>query len=144
MTDTHDAQARITSFWDSVAADYDAHAGNVAEPDSPAYQRWLDALASMVPEPPADILDLATGTGYVALAAASVGHNVTAIDLAPAMLDALRSSAAALGVSVDAHLGDAVAPDLPPAGFDAVISRRSTGGYRWLLVHRGGMRRAMS
>ena len=35
------------------------------------FQRWVDALASVLPDPPAEVLDVAAGTGYLALAAAS-------------------------------------------------------------------------
>jgi SAM-dependent methyltransferase len=118
-----EVQAHITRFWGTVAPDYDAHAGNVAEPGSAAYRRWVDALAAALPEPPADVLDVATGTGYVALAAASLGHRVTAVDLAPAMLEALVAHAKARGLAVDARVDDAVAPALPAASFDAVTSR---------------------
>jgi SAM-dependent methyltransferase len=121
--DPDEAQAHITTFWSTVAPDYEAHTGNVAEYGSVEYQRWLDVLASVLPDPPGDVLDLATGTGYLALAAASLGHRVTAIDLAPAMLDELLASATARGLVVDARIGDAVAPDLAPASFDAVTSR---------------------
>lgn len=66
---------------------------------------------------------MASGTGYLALAAASLGHRVTAVDLAPAMLDELVANAAARGLDVEARLGDAVAPDFAPTSFDAVTSR---------------------
>ncbi len=99
-----DAQARITTFWSTVAPDY-------------------EALASVLPDPPSDVLDVAAGTGYLALAAASLGHRVTAVDLAPAMLDELVANAARRGLAVDTRLGDAVAPDFAPASFDAVTSR---------------------
>ncbi len=66
---------------------------------------------------------MATGTGYVALAAAALGHRVSAIDLAPAMLDELTATAKARGLAVDARLGDAVAPDFPAESFDAVTNR---------------------
>jgi len=111
---SRDAQLNITGFWNTVAPDYEAHAGNVAQLDSPAYQHWRDALAAMLPRPPADVLDVATGTGYVALAAASLGHRVTAIDMASAMLDALAAHADARARSVDARLGDAVTPPSRP------------------------------
>jgi SAM-dependent methyltransferase len=118
-----DAQAHITTFWNTVAAGYEAHAGNVAEYGSAQYQRWVDALAAVLPAPPGDVLDVASGTGYLALAAASLGHRVTAVDLAPAMLEELVATATARGLTVDTRLGDAVAPDFPPARFDAVTSR---------------------
>jgi SAM-dependent methyltransferase len=118
-----DVQAHITAFWNTVAAGYEAHGGNVAEYGSAEYQRWVDALAAVLPAPPSDVLDVATGTGYVALAAAFLGHRVTAVDLAPAMLGELVAKATARGLAVDARLGDAVAPGFPPASFDAVTSR---------------------
>jgi SAM-dependent methyltransferase len=121
--DLDEVQARITTFWSRVAADYEAHAGNVAEYGSAEYQRWVDALASVLPDPPGDVLDVAAGTGYLALAAASLGHRVTAVDLAPAMIDELVANAAERRLAVDARLGDAVAPDFSPASFDAVTSR---------------------
>ena len=123
MIDPCDVQAHITGFWGTIAADYEAHAGNVTEHGSVEYQRWVDALASVLPDPPGDVLDVATGTGYVALAAASLGHRVKAGDLAPAMLDELVANATAHGLTVDARLGDAVAPEFAPASFDAVTSR---------------------
>jgi SAM-dependent methyltransferase len=121
--DPDQVQARITGFWNAIAAGYEAHDGNVAEHGSAGYRRWVDALAAVLPDPPADVLDVAAGTGYLALAAASLGHRVTAVDLAPAMLDELVATAAARGLVVDARVGDAVAPELPAAGFDAVTSR---------------------
>jgi ubiquinone/menaquinone biosynthesis C-methylase UbiE len=125
----HDTQAHITAFWTTVAPDYEAHGGNVAELGSDEHRRWVDALASVLPDPPADVLDLAAGTGYLALAAASLGHRVTATDLAPAMLDELAAHAAARGLAVDVRLDDAVAPSCPPASFDAVTSRH----FLWTL-----------
>jgi SAM-dependent methyltransferase len=127
--DPDQAQAHITTFWSTVAADYDRHGGNVAEYGSADYQRWADALASVLPDPPADVLDVASGTGYVALAAASLGHHVTAIDLAPAMLDELVANAAARGLTVNASRGDAVTPDFPASSFDALTSRH----FLWTL-----------
>jgi ubiquinone/menaquinone biosynthesis C-methylase UbiE len=118
-----DAQAHITAFWSTVARDYEAHSGNVAAYGTAAYQCWEDALAAALPDPPAEILDVATGTGYVALAAAALGHHVTAIDLSPQMLEELTARAANRGLSVDARLGDAVRPDFPPASFAVVTSR---------------------
>jgi SAM-dependent methyltransferase len=123
VVDPSNVQAHITAFWDTVAAGYEAHAGNVAEYGSVEHRRWVDAIAGVLPDPPSDVLDVATGTGYVALAAASLGHRVTAIDLAPAMLNELVANATARNLAVDARLDDAVAPDFPPARFDAVTSR---------------------
>ena len=104
MGDPSDVQAHITTFWSSVAAGYEAHAGNVAEYGSAEYQKWVDALASVLPDAPGDVLDVATGTGYLALAAASLGHRVTAVDLASTMIDELVASATARGLTVNASI----------------------------------------
>ncbi|MFB9235735.1 class I SAM-dependent methyltransferase [Plantactinospora siamensis] len=129
LQDPTDAQAHITTFWSTAASSYETHDGNVAEYGSAAYQRWVDALAAVLPGPPCDVLDVACGTGYLALAAASLGHRVTAIDLAPAMLDELAANASARGLTVDARLDDAVAPGFPPARFDALTCRH----FLWTL-----------
>jgi SAM-dependent methyltransferase len=47
---------------------------------------------------PSWILDIGAGAGRVALALARAGHRVTALDLDPALLDALRQRAGHLGV----------------------------------------------
>jgi SAM-dependent methyltransferase len=124
-----DAQAHINAFWSTVAPDYEAHTGNVAAYASQAYEQWVDALNGVLPHPPADILDVATGTGYLALAAAGLGHHVTATDLSAAMIEELRTHAAKRGLAVDARLGDAVAPEFPAAHFDALTSRH----FLWTL-----------
>ena len=99
------------------------------------------------PDPPSDVLDVASGTGYLALAAASLGHRVTAVDLAPAMLDELVANATARGLAVDARLGDAVAPAFSPASFAAATSRhllwtppRASAMANWRELLRSGGR----
>lgn len=49
------------------------------------------------------------------------GLRVTAVDIAPAMVQRIRNRAEALGREVDARVGDAQALDLPDASVDAVI-----------------------
>ncbi|HEY2812701.1 MAG TPA: class I SAM-dependent methyltransferase [Acidimicrobiales bacterium] len=142
----NDAQAHVTAFWNAVASDYEAHGGNVAQYDTGAYQHWVEALAGVLPAPPADVLDVATGTGYVALAAAGLGHNVTAIDLSPPMLDELRAHALDRSLNVDARIGDAVAPEFAPGCFDAVTNRHllwtlpepDKAMANWLMLLRPG------
>ncbi|MGH9139924.1 MAG: class I SAM-dependent methyltransferase, partial [Vicinamibacterales bacterium] len=75
------------------------------------------------------VLDIGTGTGFVAMIAAGLGHRVTGIDLAEPMLSEARGAAAQRGLNVRFLLLDAVAPALTPGSFDAIISRH----FIWTL-----------
>jgi SAM-dependent methyltransferase len=68
------------------------------------------------------VLDVATGTGNVAIPAAKRGASVVGLDLTPEMLDKARARALAAGVQVDWVIGDAEELPLPDASFDAVLS----------------------
>jgi SAM-dependent methyltransferase len=122
-------QARISAFWSTVAPEYEAHPGNVPARDSAEYGAWVDAIRDVLPPAPADVLDIATGTGFVALIAAGLGHRVTGIDLSSAMLDEGRAEADRRGVEVAFEIDDAVEPQFVPASFDAIISRH----FIWTL-----------
>jgi len=123
MSDKDDVQARITGFWSTVASGYEAHGGNVPARDSAEYRLWVEAIARLLPQAPARVLDLAAGTGFVALIAAGLGHDVTGIDLAEPMLEEARATSAQRKLPVVFASGDVVAPAFPEASFDALISR---------------------
>ena len=61
-----------------------------------------------------EVLDLATGTGNVAMRAAQLGARVTGLDLTPELFERGRERAAAAGVEIDWVEGDA--EDLPVRG----------------------------
>jgi SAM-dependent methyltransferase len=69
-----------------------------------------------------DVLDVATGTGHAALAAARTGARVTGIDYVPALLDIARERAAA--ERLDVRFVEAPAEQLPFAdgSFDVAVS----------------------
>lgn len=72
--------------------------------------------------PGARILDVATGTGWTARRLAASGAQTTALDFAPALLQAARALAEAEGHEVSFREGDAEALPFPDAAFDAVVS----------------------
>jgi SAM-dependent methyltransferase len=113
-------QGRITAFWDTVAPDYETP-DNVVPVGTADYAKWVEALRSVLPASPARVLDVGTGTGFVARIAAELGHQVTAIDLSEGMLDA--SSARDCGLAITFAVGDAVDPPYPAGSFDVVVSR---------------------
>src|SRR4030095_3263873 len=120
---TRDLQDKITGFYGAIASGYEAHPGNVPRRGSEEHAAWIDAIAGLLPLPPADVLDVGTGTGYVAMIAADLGHRVTGIDLSEPMLTLARTEPARRALTIHFASGDAVTPDFQPATFDAVISR---------------------
>lgn len=70
-----------------------------------------------------EVLDVATGTGVVAVTAAVRGARVQALDLSPVLLERARQNASLARVSVDFREGDAEALPYADASFDVVLSQ---------------------
>ena len=68
------------------------------------------------------VLDVATGSGNAALAAARRGCEAVGIDYVPALLESGRARAAAERLDVEFVEGDAENLPFPDASFDAVVS----------------------
>jgi SAM-dependent methyltransferase len=68
------------------------------------------------------VLDVATGTGAVAILAAKRGADVVGQDLAPVLVETARERAAQEGVDVEFEVGDAEAMTYDDATFDVVLS----------------------
>lgn len=73
-------------------------------------------------EPGVRILDIATGTGNAALAAARLGATSTGIDLAPRLIELARRRAGAEGLTASFEVGDLHQLPFPAGSFDRVIS----------------------
>ena len=92
-------------------------------------------LAAMTTEPAANlvqyarirsgqqVLDLACGTGVVAVTAARAGAKVTGLDLTPELLAVARENAQLAGVSIEFHEGDAEVLPFGDNTFDVVVSQ---------------------
>ena len=110
----------VAATFDQVAVSYDT----VGVP-------WFRPIAEhlvleLAPRPGERALDIGSGRGAVlfplAEAVGPTGH-VTAIDLAPGMVQALRQDVADRGLDqVDVLIQDAANPDLDPVSFDLVAS----------------------
>jgi ubiquinone/menaquinone biosynthesis C-methylase UbiE len=69
------------------------------------------------------VLDVACGTGVVALTAARLGAKVTGIDLTPELVARARENSALMNLTVDWHEGDVEALPFPDVAFDFVLSQ---------------------
>ena len=70
-----------------------------------------------------NILDVGTGTGFLALIFAEMGHNVTGIDISRHMLEKSRNNADELRLDVDFMHGDAENLPFEDDAFDIVVNR---------------------
>jgi len=99
----------------ALAPHYDALMASVP------YRMWVDYLEHLVEVHQGGgkrVLDLATGTGSVALLLASRGYRVTGVDISAAMVEQARLKSARDGLQVTWLVQDATRLDLPAASFD--------------------------
>lgn len=73
-------------------------------------------------KPGMKVLDVACGTGNLALPAARAGADVTGIDIAPNLVEQARENAQREGLTAQFDEGDAEALPYEDASFDAVVS----------------------
>jgi SAM-dependent methyltransferase len=69
------------------------------------------------------VLDVACGTGVVAVTAARIGARVSGLDLTPVLLETAKDNARTAGVDVAFHEGDVELLPFEPASFDVVVSQ---------------------
>ena len=105
------AQARDT--WN--AGDY----GRIAQSIMPAAEAFVAHLSIV---PGTRVLDLACGTGNLALPAAKAGAEVVGIDIATSLLDQARARAGEEGLAIRFEEGDAEDLAYPDQSFDLVVT----------------------
>jgi ubiquinone/menaquinone biosynthesis C-methylase UbiE len=73
-------------------------------------------------KPGQKVLDVACGTGNLALPAARLGADVTGVDIAPNLVEQARANAAAEGLKARFDEGDAEALPYDDASFDVIVT----------------------
>jgi ubiquinone/menaquinone biosynthesis C-methylase UbiE len=91
----------------------------LAETYAPIHDRVVEALAL---RPGMRVLDVACGTGAVALRVARVGADVVGVDISPDQLAKAREAAGAEGLSITFQEGDCQELPFDNAEFGAVVS----------------------
>ncbi len=98
-----------------------------ASGDYPEISRMIASVAELLVErvgaaPGVELLDVATGSGNVALAAARAGATVTGLDLTPELLEVARGRATTNGLEIVFVEGDAEELPFDDGAFDVVTS----------------------
>lgn len=93
MSGNSDEATAPGADWDALAASFDDEPDHGLR-DAEVRRAWAARLASWLPAPPGDVLDLGCGTGSLSLLAAEQGHRVTGVDLSPAMVELARTKLA--------------------------------------------------
>ncbi|MGE5269830.1 MAG: class I SAM-dependent methyltransferase [Thiohalocapsa sp.] len=130
VSDIDPVKQQVATHWDRRAAHFDDDFGHSIKTTGER-AAWDRILALVVPKRALDALDAGCGTGFLSLELAALGHHVTGVDFAPAMLEAARRKAAERGLSVRFEHADAENLPFSAKSFDLAISRH----VLWTLPH---------
>lgn len=122
----------IEQYWTRRASSYSDLINTELSTDG--LDRWLPVLKENgIDGAPKRILDIGTGPGFFAIALASLGHEVVAVDYTEAMLEEARSNARMAGLEGRIFFLQMDAQDLsfPDDTFDFIVTRNVT----WVLEH---------
>ena len=121
---------RITHYWSQRAEAFQTQ--RIREFEDEKHERWLEEFNRYIPhDRPLRVLDLGTGTGFLAFVFAAEGHEATGIDLTPDMIERARETVNILGLDATFNVMDAERPEFDPESFDVLVTRNLT----WTLPH---------
>ncbi|MGB5100217.1 MAG: methyltransferase domain-containing protein [Methanothrix sp.] len=114
---------KVRAFWDNPRQDYDASPGHGVNSPSEK-EMWRKGMTQLLgPSKDLKILDIGTGTGFLALLLAEMGYNVTGVDWAKSKIQKAKEKAETLKIQVNFEVQDAETLSFPDDTFDAVVSR---------------------
>jgi SAM-dependent methyltransferase len=110
--------AAVREHWDAAATVYDSIPSHGLRTERER-RAWCALLARLLPAHRCRVLDVGTGTGFVAQRLAELGHDVVGVDVSPRMLAVARQTAPAIAFVE----GTADLEAFGAAAFDAVVCR---------------------
>ena len=110
----------IAGYWDGRSVDFERQQGIGSRAQK---QAWTGFLNRVIGPDPKSVLDVGTGTGFLALLASGMGHEVKGLDLSPGMVEKARHFAAERGLTATFGTGDAESLPEPDGSYDVLINR---------------------
>lgn len=120
--DETDVKELVQRHWNGRAASFDDESHHGIHTDD-QHERWLTVLRSCIGEEPRRVLDVGCGTGVISMLLAELGHRVTGVDFAPAMLERARAKARQTDHSVAFYRGDAESLAIADDAVELVTAR---------------------
>ncbi|MDK2938695.1 MAG: hypothetical protein PWQ51_859 [Methanolobus sp.] len=111
----------IQNYWDYRSETYNTSVVEQSEEEKMLLTNILSSTMSN--RNGLKVLDVGTGPGVLALIAAELGNNVTAVDLSEKMIEKARENALMRTLDIDFMQGDAEKLDFPDAHFDVVMNK---------------------
>lgn len=106
-------KSKLRATW--IAGDF----GEIAKSIAAGGEEFVDRLDL---KPGMKVLDVACGTGNLALPAARTGATVTGVDIAPNLIEQAKANAEAEGLDIRFDVGDAEAMPYEDGEFDVVMT----------------------
>lgn len=120
--DNSEVKKEIIARWDKSAPGYDSQYAHGIKTGAER-RAWLNLVQRELGKPAKKVLDVGTGTGFLAIMAASLGHYCMGIDLSEEMLRVAREKALIYREWIAFDLADAENLPFPDNTFDVVMSR---------------------
>jgi len=108
------------AYWNSIADLLSSTRMSTLSSEQSIY--WEKVLTDIIPkEPPLRILDIGTGSGFLAVMLSRLGHEVVGIDISPVMIQCAYETASAFGQRIEFRIMDSGDLDFADQSFDAVV-----------------------